>query len=121
MSEELLELGGGTPQWRGMDGAVAWHLIERQADDWADIGRMMQAWLEANRAPVAPVAPDVAAKALAFVLRHGVPMERRGRYRYHGVTPPVWHATPEAAIEAAMGDAKWLAEVSVCQALPVAE
>jgi len=35
--------------WRGMDGATAWHLIDRHASGWSDIGRMMDAWLAANR------------------------------------------------------------------------
>lgn len=35
--------------WRGMDGAIAWHLIERHADNWADIGKMMDEWLAANQ------------------------------------------------------------------------
>ena len=35
--------------WAGMDGAIAWHLIERHADNWADIGKMMGEWLAANR------------------------------------------------------------------------
>ena len=36
--------------WRGMDGACAFNLIERHANGWADVGRMMEAWLAANRA-----------------------------------------------------------------------
>lgn len=35
--------------WAGMDGAVAFHLIERHSDGWHDTGVMMQAWLDANR------------------------------------------------------------------------
>lgn len=35
--------------WRCVDGAVAWHLIDRYADNWADTGRMMDEWLEANK------------------------------------------------------------------------
>lgn len=35
--------------WRGMDGACAFHLIERHANGWADVARMMEAWLAANR------------------------------------------------------------------------
>lgn len=34
--------------WEGMDGATAWHIIDRHADGWADVGRMMQEWLDAN-------------------------------------------------------------------------
>ncbi len=37
-------------RWKGMDGATAYHLIERHADGWADVGVMMNAWLEANAA-----------------------------------------------------------------------
>lgn len=35
--------------WKGMDGACAWHLIDRHADDWNHVARLMNAWLEANR------------------------------------------------------------------------
>jgi hypothetical protein len=38
-------------KWAGMDGAVAWRLIGRHAENWADIGLMMDAWLEANTPP----------------------------------------------------------------------
>ena len=34
--------------WAGMDGAIAWHLIERHADNWDEVGEMMNAWLRAN-------------------------------------------------------------------------
>ena len=34
--------------WAGMDGATAFHLIERHAYGWVDVGRMMDAWLQAN-------------------------------------------------------------------------
>jgi hypothetical protein len=36
-------------QWKGMDGACAFHLIERHANGWGDVGKMMTAWLDANR------------------------------------------------------------------------
>jgi hypothetical protein len=39
---------------------------------------------------------------LAFILEHGQPMRRDGKFRYHGVTEPVWRDTPQEAIEAAM-------------------
>ena len=35
--------------WRGMDGTTAYWLIQRHADGWADIGKMMGEWLEANQ------------------------------------------------------------------------
>ncbi len=34
--------------WLGMDGAIAWQLIDRHADNWHEIGEMMNAWLRAN-------------------------------------------------------------------------
>ena len=37
--------------WKGMDGACAFHLIERHANGWGDVARMMDAWLTANREP----------------------------------------------------------------------
>jgi hypothetical protein len=43
--------------WAGMDGACAFHLIERHANGWGDVARMMDAWLVANREP-----PNVRAK-----------------------------------------------------------
>ena len=36
-------------EWRGMDGATAFLLIERHADDWDDTREMMNAWLRANQ------------------------------------------------------------------------
>lgn len=36
--------------WAGMDGAVAWHLIDRHAQGWAQVGEMMNAWLRAKSA-----------------------------------------------------------------------
>jgi len=54
--------------WAGMDGACAFHLIERHANGWGDVARMMDAWLAANRetpnvgakrADTAPAAFDV--------------------------------------------------------------
>lgn len=34
--------------WKGMDGAIAWQIIDRHANDWADIGKMMHEWRDAN-------------------------------------------------------------------------
>lgn len=36
-------------QWKGMDGATAFHLIERHAESWIEIRAMMHAWLRANQ------------------------------------------------------------------------
>lgn len=35
--------------WRGMDGTTAYWLIQRHADGWPDVEKMMTEWLEANR------------------------------------------------------------------------
>lgn len=42
--------------WKGMDGVIAYHLIERHADSWPDVGAMMNAWLAAN-IPAPPASP----------------------------------------------------------------
>jgi len=36
--------------WAKLDGAVAWHLIERHADSWSEVGNMMESWLAARMA-----------------------------------------------------------------------
>lgn len=43
--------------WKGMDGATAWLLINRHASGWEAVGEMMDAWLSANaeQPPSAPV------------------------------------------------------------------
>lgn len=35
-------------QWKGMRGEVAFHLIQRHADGWADARLMMDEWHQAN-------------------------------------------------------------------------
>lgn len=40
-------------QWAGMDGATAWHLIDRHADGWGDVAKMMGEWLNAKTRPAA--------------------------------------------------------------------
>ena len=36
--------------WKNLTGAQAYHLIDRHAEDWQDIGRMMNEWLSAQLA-----------------------------------------------------------------------
>lgn len=43
-------------EWAKVDPAVAFHLIERHAEDWADAGRMMEAWRAAVSAATKPTA-----------------------------------------------------------------
>lgn len=42
-------------KWRGMDGATAYHLIDRHADGWNEVGEMMNAWMRANTPDLRPV------------------------------------------------------------------
>jgi hypothetical protein len=44
-------VGDNSQDWAGMDGATAWHLINRHADGWADVAKMMGEWLAANTPP----------------------------------------------------------------------
>jgi len=34
--------------WKGMDGSIAWHLIDRQAENWNQVGKMMNDWFIEN-------------------------------------------------------------------------
>lgn len=43
-----LTIKPNSQDWKGMDGAVAFHLIERHSDNWADARLMMDEWREAN-------------------------------------------------------------------------
>ena len=43
------EQAAAKQHWCGMDGAIAFHLIDRHADGWDDVGTMMNSWLEANK------------------------------------------------------------------------
>lgn len=47
---EQATIPDNTQNWAGMDGAIAWHLIDRHADGWGDVGKMMGEWLAANQA-----------------------------------------------------------------------
>lgn len=88
--------------WRGIDGAAAWHLIDRKAENWSEVGLLMDAWRVANQ----PASESESAIMLSFVLANGLPMNRDGLYRYHGVKKIVWHSTAMEAIKAAMKDAQ---------------
>ena len=45
-------VGDAIPQdWKGVDGAIAWHLIDRHGEGWGHIGDLMNAWLRANTPP----------------------------------------------------------------------
>jgi len=44
-------------EWAKVDPAVAFHLIERHAEDWADAGRMMEAWRAATARTERAAAP----------------------------------------------------------------
>ena len=46
--EPVTTVDDNSQKWAGMDGAIAFHLIERHADGWNDIRKMMGEWLSAN-------------------------------------------------------------------------
>ena len=49
-------VGDAIPQdWKGVDGAIAWHLIDRHGEGWGHIGDLMNAWLRANTTQSVPV------------------------------------------------------------------
>jgi len=53
------DLSEDIPQdWKGVDAAVAWHLIDRHCDSWQSIGLRMDEWAKANYVPV--IGPAVA-------------------------------------------------------------
>jgi hypothetical protein len=49
--EPVATVENNSQQWKGMDGAIAFHLIERHADNWSDARKMMEEWLSANTSP----------------------------------------------------------------------
>lgn len=59
----MTEVPDGSQDWAGMDGATVFQLIERHADGWADIRKMMGEWLAANAAPQPQQAAPVAVPA----------------------------------------------------------
>lgn len=46
-------------EWAKVDPAVAFHLIERHADDWSEAGAMMVAWADARSLAQVKAAPAV--------------------------------------------------------------
>jgi hypothetical protein len=46
--EPVATVDNNSQKWAEMDGAIAFHLIERHADGWNDIRKMMGEWLSAN-------------------------------------------------------------------------
>ena len=59
-----------TQDWAGMDGATAYLLIQRHADNWADVAKMMGEWLTANQRQSFDAADVATASAQGF--RDGV-------------------------------------------------
>jgi hypothetical protein len=53
-------------EWGKLDGAVAWHLIERHADSWNEVGNMMDSWLAARAAAQAAPATPTGIPAILF-------------------------------------------------------
>ena len=68
-------------EWKGMDGAIAWHLIDRHADNWNEAGQMMNDWLEANRQAgpdrnVEAVREKMLQRSIVGLNKYGVTTER---------------------------------------------
>lgn len=62
-------VGEVIPQdWDGIDGAVAWHLIDRHGEGWSQIGQMMGEWLKANSIDSAKLALLLRCEAALEVL-----------------------------------------------------
>lgn len=61
--------------WAGMHGATAWHLIDRHADAWCEVGAMMNAWLSANVAIEREACAKVAENACLVDPDGGSPTE----------------------------------------------
>ena len=49
--EQKPTVPNNSQEWTGMDGATAYWLIQRHADGWPDISKMMGEWLAANTTP----------------------------------------------------------------------
>lgn len=47
-TRENTGVAGGGQDWAGMDGSTAYWVIQRNANGWDDIKKMMDAWLAAN-------------------------------------------------------------------------
>lgn len=58
--------------WCGMDPAIAFHLIERHAENWDHAGRLMEAWRMAQKPQAEPVAP------------HGLLVTQEPKYTVNG-------------------------------------
>ncbi len=48
--------------WKALAGATAWHLIDRHADNWNEVGEMMDAWLRARTKSAVQVERERCAK-----------------------------------------------------------
>ena len=44
----LPSIEDASQNWDKIDSAVAWHLIERHAENWADVGKMMDEYVQAK-------------------------------------------------------------------------
>jgi hypothetical protein len=78
-------VGAEFPQnWKGIDGAAAWHLIDRHSENWAQVGLHMNGWLKANQTTppqrewvgltddeIAPIREKIQYENGIFILDHG--------------------------------------------------
>ena len=100
--------------WRGMDGAIAWHLIDRHADGWDDVGAMMNAWLAAQAEPqgwrpISEAPKDGRSMLLGYPNRAGKWRTVRGQWFSDAEIAETWEEE---------GDEGWYETSVECEDLP---
>ena len=87
--------------WCGMDPAIAFHLIERHAENWDHAGRLMEAWRMAQKPQAEPVAP-ADSETWRNVLQTLLDIWHAGQLQVRPEAAGYWCATVEAG-EAILG------------------
>jgi hypothetical protein len=54
--------------WKGMDGATAFWLIERHSNNWTDAKKMMDEWFEANTHPAKTLTDEEILREAYYIL-----------------------------------------------------
>jgi len=61
-----LTIPENSQDWKGMDGATAFWLIERHSNYWGDVRLMMEEWLKANTHPAKTLTDEELNKAFDY-------------------------------------------------------
>jgi hypothetical protein len=89
-------------EWARLDGAIAWHLIERHADSWAAVGKMMDEFIAAKIATLRAARTDThELMALADAYARACVRDEMATVKCEGMTAEeeaerVMHAAREA-------------------------